>query len=38
MMSPHNRRTHFRRLAMRYEKRAENDHAMWVIAAIFLWL
>jgi transposase len=28
----------FRRLATRYEKRAENYRAMWVIAAILLWL
>ena len=28
----------FRRLATRYEKRAENYRAMWVIAAIILWL
>jgi len=28
----------FRRLATRYEKRAENYRAMWVIAALLLWL
>jgi len=28
----------FRRLATRYEKRAENYRAMWVIAAVLLWL
>ena len=28
----------FRRLATRYEKRAENYRAMWVIAATLLWL
>ena len=28
----------FRRLATRYEKRAENYRAMWVIAATILWL
>ena len=28
----------FRRLATRYEQRAENYRAMWVIAAILLWL
>jgi transposase len=33
-----NRCKQFRRLATRYEKRAENYRAMWVIAAIFLWL
>ena len=27
-----------RRLATRYEKRAENDHGMWGIAAILLWI
>ena len=27
----------FRRLATRYEKRAENYRAMWVIAALLLW-
>ena len=33
-----NRLKQFRRLATRYEKRAENYRAMWVIAAILLWL
>ena len=33
-----NRLKQFRRLATRYEKRAENYHAMWVIAATLLWL
>jgi transposase len=33
-----NRFKQFRRLATRYEKRADNYHAMWVIAAILLWL
>jgi transposase len=33
-----NRCKQFRRLATRYEKRAENYRAMWVIAAILLWL
>ena len=33
-----NRYKQFRRLATRYEKRAENYRAMWVIAAILLWL
>ena len=33
-----NRLKQFRRLATRYEKRAENYHGMWVIAAILLWL
>lgn len=33
-----NRMKHFRRLATRYEKRAENYRAMWLIAAIWLWL
>jgi transposase len=33
-----NRCKQFRRLATRYEKRAENYRAMWVIAAIILWL
>lgn len=28
----------YRRLATRYEKRAENYRAMWVIASIILWL
>ena len=28
----------FRRLATRYEKRAENYRAMWVIAATLLWM
>ena len=33
-----NRLKHFRRLATRYEKRAENYRAMWIIAATLLWL
>jgi transposase len=33
-----NRYKQFRRIATRYEKRAANDHAMWLIAAIILWL
>lgn len=33
-----NRLKQFRRLATRYEKRAQNYRAMWVIAAILLWL
>jgi transposase len=33
-----NRMKHFRRLATRYEKRAENYRTMWLIAAILLWL
>lgn len=33
-----NRLKQFRRLATRYEKRAENYRAMWVIAASLLWL
>jgi transposase len=33
-----NRMKQFRRLATRYEKRAENYRAMWVIAATLLWL
>ena len=33
-----NRFKQFRRIATRYEKRAENYRAMWVIAAILLWL
>ena len=33
-----NRMKQFRRLATRYEKRAENFRAMWVIAATLLWL
>jgi transposase len=33
-----NRLKQFRRLATRYEKRAENFKAMWLIAAILLWL
>jgi transposase len=33
-----NRCKQFRRLATRYEKRAANYHAMWLIAAIVLWL
>ena len=33
-----NRLKQFRRLATRYEKRAENFRAMWLIAATLLWL
>ena len=33
-----NRLKQFRRLATRYEKRAANYRAMWVIGAILLWL
>lgn len=33
-----NRCKHHRRLATRYEKCAENYRAMWVIAAMLLWL
>jgi transposase len=33
-----NRLKQFRRLATRYEKRAENYRTMWIIAATFLWL
>lgn len=33
-----NRLKQFRRLATRYEKRAENYRAMWIIAASTLWL
>ena len=33
-----NRMKQFRRLATRYEKRAENYRAMWIIAATILWL
>lgn len=33
-----NRMKHFRRLATRYEKQAANYRAMWLIAAILLWL
>ncbi len=33
-----NRMKHFRRLATRYEKQAENYRAMWLLAAIWLWL
>lgn len=33
-----NRCKQFRRLATRYEKRAENYRAVWVIAAILLWI
>ena len=33
-----NRMKQFRRLATRYEKRAENYRAMWVIAATLLWM
>jgi transposase len=33
-----NRYKQFRRLATRYEKRAVNYRAMWLVAAILLWL
>jgi transposase len=33
-----NRLKQFRRLATRYEKRAANYQAIWVIAATLLWL
>ena len=33
-----NRLKQYRRLATRYEKRAENYRAMWIIAATLLWL
>ena len=33
-----NRCKQFRRIATRYEKKAENYLAMWTIAAILLWL
>lgn len=33
-----NRFKQFRRIATRYEKRGENYRAMWLIAAIILWL
>ncbi len=33
-----NRLKQFRRVATRYEKRAENYAAMWLLAAITLWL
>jgi transposase len=33
-----NRFKQFRRLATRYEKRADNYHGMWVLAAFLLWL
>ena len=33
-----NRCKQFRRIATRYEKKAENYRAMWTIAAILLWL
>ena len=33
-----NRMKHFQRLITRYARRAENDRAMWLIAAILLWL
>ena len=33
-----NRLKQFRRVATRYEKRADNYAAMWTLAAIFLWL
>ncbi|MEW6116917.1 MAG: IS5/IS1182 family transposase, partial [Nitrospirota bacterium] len=29
---------HFRGLATRYDKRADSYKALWIIAAIFLWL
>ena len=33
-----NRYKQFRRLATRYEKRAANYRAMWIVAALVLWL
>lgn len=33
-----NRLKHYRRLATRYDKRAENYRAFWIIAATILWL
>jgi transposase len=33
-----NRDKPFRRIATRYEKRAANYQAMWLIATILLWL
>jgi transposase len=33
-----NRLKQFRRLATRYDKRAENYRAQWLIAATILWL
>ncbi len=33
-----NKLKHCRRVATRYEKRAENYAAMWILAAITLWL
>jgi transposase len=33
-----NRYKQFRRIATRYEKRAANYQAMWLIATIVLWL
>jgi transposase len=33
-----NRLKQCRRIATRYEKRAENYHTMWLIAAMVLWL
>jgi transposase len=33
-----NRLKQFRRLATRYDKRAENYRALWLIAATILWL
>ena len=33
-----NRMKQFRRLATRYDKRAENYRALWIIAATILWL
>jgi transposase len=33
-----NRYKQFRRIATRYEKRAVNYHAMWLLATIVIWL
>lgn len=33
-----NRLKQYRRLATRYEKRAENHRAMWILGCILLWL
>jgi transposase len=33
-----NRYKPFRRIATRYEKRAVNYHAMWLVATIVVWL
>jgi transposase len=33
-----NRCKQFRRIATRYQKRAANYHAMWLIAAILIWI